>query len=161
MHLIFRAFILQEGNLYTEALAQLDVLYWIAVDDGGHAMHEYDECCRPKGATIGLRDWLAERFRLGLVREVEMDRRPFRYLAKEYGLPEEDVKWVAIAYSSDSQYILTEDIDLFDPKKKALSGAARLAFMKNGSGAVRKCVRKRHNIEVLCTSTFCEVCTQK
>lgn len=52
-------------------------------------------------------------------------------------------------------FIITEDIDFYDPKKKKIAcGIARIKCMKSPSSPVRRCLRKKEKILVMCVEEF-------
>jgi len=138
-------------DLETEFTAAVEIAFErgvVGIDNEGHALHEYDETFRPKGASIGLRDWIYEEIRKSKIVEFDMDQSETKVLKSKFGLPKKDIKWISIALGSSGDVILTEDIDLFDPKKKKEKGAAREKAMNWRNGELSKFLKKKHCIYV-------------
>ena len=71
------------------------------------------------------------------------------------GMPLKDAKIAGMAAASNCDYIITDDLDFYEPKKKTqLSGQARLDFMRLGSGSIAKCLRKKFGVNVICSDRF-------
>lgn len=51
-------------------------------------------------------------------------------------------------------FLITEDLDFFDPTKKGTSGVARVAIMKNQKSPLRHALKKAESINVLCLGDF-------
>ena len=67
------------------------------------------------------------------------------------GIPKPDHKWIRLAISADGKAIVTEDIDLFDPKKKKnCSADLKKEIKSTRSGPVCKFLRKSLSIDVIC-----------
>lgn len=156
----FRSLLSDNADDYRKAVDKAMQRGIIAIDDKGHAIHEYDEACRPKAASIGLKDWVYERIREKKVLEFAMDRSEEKNLKNNFGLPKKDCKWVSIALGASGNVIVTEDIDLFDPKKKNLSGEHREKVMEWNIGALSKHLKKKKGIFVVRCNQTCALCEE-
>lgn len=139
------------------AIAAARELGFIALDEDGHCMSEWIECA---GGThpLALKDWIADMLALEVIQLVPMTGETmFRELAG-IGIPKKDHKWVRLARSSASNFIVTDDIDLFDPKRKkncTLKMAQKIK--ESGSGPAAKHLRKKYGIKVVCPRKFPEL----
>lgn len=122
--------------------------HFIVLDEGGLCQQEWVDCA---GGTfpLALNDWIADmlivqKIRLGLLCEDSMHKE-----LSVLGVPKKDHKWVRLAKGTQSDIIVTDDIDLFDPTKKSSSSKIIAAIKSNSSGPVAKHLRKRHGITVL------------
>lgn len=130
-------------------------LGFIALDEQGHCQQEWLECA---GGTfpLALSDWIAEMMRMGLIRLIRYNCSSMHQELSSLGVPKKDHKWVRLARSSNSNDIVTDDIDLFDPaKKNSASSAAKQKIKLAGKGPVQKTLKKKYNINVSCPEKFC------
>lgn len=130
----------------------------VAVDDEGRAIYEYNDCCRPAAVGLNLGDWIADQIVIGAIVYVKMDHSLKKDLSL-LGLPAKDLKWPAIAKGAGADLIITEDIDLFDPKKKNASPKQRNRIFRCG-GPVSKFLRDRHRIRVSIAQHFLDACEE-
>lgn len=121
----------------------------IAIDDEKMAWQEYFDCCQPSSVGLSLIDWISDQIVSGVIFMVKMDKSTKKKLAT-FGLPSKDQKWVFIAVGSNSDAIITDDIDLFDPKAKSYKSEKKQKIKNSGSGVVAKYLKKHHKISVLC-----------
>jgi hypothetical protein len=137
---------------FTEMIARAIEKGCIAIDDQGHAQQEYNDCCKPSSVGLNLCDWIADQIVSRNVLMFKMDRSAEKKL-KELGVPRKDQKWPSIAKGADASAIVTEDIDLFDPKAKSYKASAKKEIRDNG-GPVSKFLYKKHGISVLTCNNF-------
>ncbi|WP_285675054.1 hypothetical protein [Paralimibaculum aggregatum] len=121
----------------------------VAIDDEGQARQEYLDCCKPSSVGLSLDDWVVLQLNNGAFRVFQMDKSARNELRK-LGLPNKDHKWVFIAKGSSADLIVSEDIDLFDPKSKKSTEKVKAKIKRNSSGPVAKYLKKKHGITVCC-----------
>ncbi|MCA0256083.1 MAG: hypothetical protein LCH47_05735 [Proteobacteria bacterium] len=140
------------SGVYSAMIGKVQEKGCLAVDDEGHAQQEYNDCCRPSAVGLNLCDWIADQIVERFIVLFPMDKSASVDL-KKLGVPKKDQKWPAIAKGAQADFILTEDIDLFDPKAKAFKSAAK-AKIKAGGGPVSKYLAKQHGINVSTAEDF-------
>ncbi|RUV97977.1 MAG: hypothetical protein EOQ55_00980 [Mesorhizobium sp.] len=126
----------------------------IAIDDEDMALQEYHDCCRPAAVGLNLRDWIADQLVNKVIVMFPMDRKAEREL-RELGVPKKDRKWPAIALGSSSDIIVTDDIDLFDPRAKKYKSKQKEKIKKSG-GCVSKLLVRKYGIAVFSAENFIE-----
>jgi hypothetical protein len=63
------------------------------------------------------------------------------------GFPKSDMRWAKLAAHACVQFLLTEDIDFYDPKRKGTRNCDKLK--DDRSGAVLKLIKKDAGCEVI------------
>lgn len=125
----------------------------IALDDGEICMKEWLSCA--EGAyPLALSDWINDMLVAQKIQLFEMSSDPKYNVLKNLGIPKKDHKWIKLAYGSNSEHIVTEDIDLFDPKKKNASQKVKKKIIINCKGPVARFLKKK-GIEVICCDKLC------
>ena len=74
-----------------------------------------------------------------------------RVIHNTYGLPSRgsrDIEYIKCAINTEIKYILTEDIDFFDPKKKESSAIDKYRTKNERQGAFCKFLNKNYKITV-------------
>lgn len=137
---------------YTDMIAKAQGKGCIAIDDEGRAQQEYNDCCKPSAVGLNLCDWIADQIVNKVIIMFKMDRSAEAELRK-LGVPNKDLKWPSIAKGSNADTILTEDIDLFDPKAKSFNAKSKTKIKEKG-GCVSNFLAKRHGISVTTTENF-------
>lgn len=129
----------------------------IALDADGHCEAEWLECAG--GAVpLALKDWIADMLASEKIQLFNFNcDNMFKELGA-LGVPKKDHKWVRLARSAPSDFIVTEDIDLFDPTKKCATNEKKQELKHAGSGPVAKHLRKTHKIVVTCCSHVPTIC---
>lgn len=144
--------IFDKAGTYTAMIEKVREKGCIAIDDEGHAQQEYNDCCNPSVVGLNLCDWIADQIVEKFFVMVAMDKSASRDLSG-LGLPKKDHKWPAIAKGAKANLILTEDIDLFDPKAKSRKSAEKTKIKDKG-GPLSKYLAKRHGIVVSTAQNF-------
>lgn len=126
----------------------------IAIDDKGLAQQEYFDCCRPAPVGLNLCDWISDQIIAQKIKMFAVNRSAEISLIG-FGVPRKDHKWVAIALGAGAFAVVTEDIDLFDPKEK-YANEARKAKIKAEGGCVSRHLRRKYKLLVLTGETFLE-----
>lgn len=139
----------------TEAVAQdainsITAATFIALDAEGHCEAEWLECAAGT-YPLALKDWIAD---MMATEKIQLFSYTCASMFRELsgiGVPKKDHKWVRLARSVSADYIVSEDIDLFDPaKKRTCTAAQRRAILESSSGPVAKYLKKTHSLNVIC-----------
>lgn len=120
----------------------------LAVDEGGKAEQEYKDTCRPSAAGLNLMDWFADQILKGKIKFYR-ESAHLKKQCQQCGLPNRDYKWVGIALSASAGLIVTQDIDLFEPKAKSWPSGTKDKIRAQGGGTVAKLLRN-NGINVRC-----------
>jgi len=99
--------------------------------------------------------WFAKLLAQGNVRFVALSRCQFIGTLCAEGFPRsKDVRYIQAAIASKSAgssvFLVTEDIDFFDPTKKASGMKTRHRIMKTGNTKITNYLRRKQDIEVVC-----------
>lgn len=165
---VFHAFFYEtfEGKTHAERTASAMPIFQSLgskvvafLDDGALIENEWRQVCL--GATEWFTAWLEQALLQGHVYEVEASTD--RDLLKRYcavGFPRgRDICYVKVAHGltqvcrRTSPWIVAEDVDFFDPTKKA--AGKKINILKASSGPVARLLRD-DGIRVACISTFSE-----
>lgn len=101
--------------------------------------------------------WFSKMLMDGDIQFVALAPCDFLCHMQQHGFPRsKDVRYLQTAMASkcdDSQvYLVSEDMDFFDPTKKASGLATRHRIMKDGATRITNYLRKKQNIQVACIS---------
>lgn len=130
------------------------------IDSGQQIEHEWRNVC--KGGEEWFDGWLAEAFATGGVTPLEINNK--RIVEQQYrkiGFPFKgrDIWYVRVsvslssACSTNNAYLVSEDIDFFDPALK--KDAHREKCIQNGTGPVAKQLKK-DGVMACCIKCFLE-----
>lgn len=120
---------------------------YIVLDEGGHCKQEWMDCAAGS-FPLALADWLADQLAAGRVRIVEMIKNPPFKALRQIGVPKKDHKWIQLAVTDNSKFIVTNDIDLIEPKAKNSSNQIKDRIRSQCRGSVQKFLDKRLGITV-------------
>jgi len=157
----YKEFIIDEGDLYV-------LINWI-LDNCGVVFtdliyHEWISTCN----NFVIKEWIADGLKLGKIRYTnpQLDRAIIKKLHINFGLPKKsrDIEYIRCANVTLTKYILTNDIDLFDPKLKNDTSKAKKNAKNNRSSKLCRFLLKELKIRVgtphHCVNdfnTFCEI----
>jgi hypothetical protein len=141
-------------GMFSRAIGRIVEENLIAVDVDGLALQEYHDCCRPSAVGMNLMDWISDQLVSGKIVTVQQDHSLKKTLS-QLGVPRKDLKWPAIALGASSDLILTEDIDLFDPKAKTFDAKKKEKIKRQG-GCVSTLLSRKHGIRVRTAACFLE-----
>jgi hypothetical protein len=125
----------------------------ITFDDADHIKTEWE--------SVVEREWFSRWFRQlfidGDVHLVTIVPCTFISHLQKFGFPRgKDIRYLQVSMAStsaeDPVYLVTEDMDFFDPPHKASGLATRDRIKKNGSTSITNFLRKKQDIHVLCIS---------
>jgi predicted nucleic acid-binding protein len=96
--------------------------------------------------------WFTDNVRDGYIQYVKpyINRQILKKIHNDFGLPKEgrDKELIKAANVTTYKYILTKDIDLFDPKKKQASIKEKERIKKERKGRLRQFLRRKLDITV-------------
>ena len=138
----------------SEAITEIFSQGAIALDPAGHCLNEWEECAAGE-YPFALSDWVTDNIALGNIQYFEFcEHNLFRALIA-LGIPKKDHKWVRLAIGSDGKKIVTEDIDLIEPKSKKANAKTISDIKLSGKGTASKTLKKQFGVNVMCC---CHVC---
>jgi hypothetical protein len=134
----------------TVALNHILATTYIALDDGMQCQQEWLECM-PGPYGEEFKSWLDQLIVLQKIRYLPV-RAPAQLgrACAQGGLPRKDHKWVKLCSHDCVHFLVTEDIDFFDPTKKAAASATKTRLKHNLCGPMRKMIRRATGAEVIC-----------
>ncbi len=125
----------------------------VILDDGGHIRQQYFECMRgQEGLLAILIETLTTEGKLRLV--VPAPAREIRVTMNTLGVPTTEWMYFRCAVVALPSYIVSNDIDFFNPKLKLANAKAHVACKQNPNAPVCKAMRKTHGVQVLWMEAF-------
>ena len=116
------------------------------VDVGGKIKHQWFDLCR----SVFLQEWYVANLYHGVIREVspKNDARHRKKLVNDLGFPAKgfDLDYIFVANAGTTRYILTEDMDFFDPSLKLADDKAKMRAKHERKGAVCRYLSKEMDI---------------
>lgn len=134
----------------TVALNHILANSYMALDDGLLCQQEWSECM-PGPFGEEFKSWMDQLIVLQKIRYLPVQA-PVQ-LGKScgaLGLPKKDHKWVKLCSHQCVHFLVTEDIDFFDPKLKKAPAEIKNKAKAKLSGAMRKMIRDATGAEVIC-----------
>lgn len=140
------------GNTYQNAMQRILNDGNIVLDKGEKCYAEWKNTAEHKNGELSLADWLSDLEQRGKVDYCDYKRiSDLEAALKKLGVPREDRKWVHLLFCSDSENLVSDDIDLYDPSLKGQSAAC--SAKQNSRGPVAKMIRKNKK-RVCCLDCF-------
>ena len=134
----------------TEALNLILAATYLALDSGMHCQQEWFECMPgPYGEEV--KSWLDQLIVHQKIRYLDIDACP--HLMKtcgHAGLPNKDKKWIKLCAHDCVKFLVTEDIDFFDPSLKSAKSTEKTKLKQKLGGKMRQLIRKETGVEVIC-----------
>ncbi|MEX2633662.1 MAG: hypothetical protein WD267_06485 [Balneolales bacterium] len=139
-----------------DRLGKEDISY---LDDGGHILQEWRALADPEWFETWYADSLRDGALVLVPTENCQDLKKLIY--SKYGFPKSKDFWyikVAKRLCNDygKSYLITEDLDFFDPKKKGCNNRIRLKLLKNSSGNLAKHLKKKESIYIFSVIGYLE-----
>ena len=140
---------LQETDSASRFLVEkLVAVHGIVVDEGGKIQCQWFQTCNQPF----VQEWFFERVRDGSIRLVRPTVEPKhrKKLVNDLGFPPTgfELTYIWVANATSVRYILTEDIDFFDPTLKKAEQAAKKYAKEKRRGQVCKYLRDKMDITV-------------
>lgn len=135
----------EEGKLARDVLNHT----YLALDIDDHCLNEACECVNGPFSEE-LRTWATQLENDGKLRRlaVEKDAHFIKKISQE-GLPKKDHKWASLGKHECVNYILTEDIDFYQPSDKSCKSEVKERRKNNRNGEMLKLLRKEASVEVV------------
>lgn len=146
----YKELIVDEGELYNLINCIFND-FGIAVSD--LILHEWNSTCK----NDILSSWITDGIKLGKIKYVDpsLDRNIIKKLHINYGLPKKnngktsrDIEYIKCANVTSIKYILTYDIDFFDPRLKTAHERTKKNAKENRTGRLCRFLEKELNIIV-------------
>ena len=134
----------------TAALHHILETSYIALDSGQLCAQEWLDCMPgPFGEEV--RGWIDTLIVKQKIRLLDLPSCPVLIKkVSQDGLPKKDQKWVKLCMHNCVKFLVTEDIDFFDPKLKKATTASKQDTKNKLSGDMRKLIRRETGAEVIC-----------
>lgn len=125
------------------------------LDESNIIEYEYEQCVEKEW----LKEWLSEQLQADKFQTIKPAQcRELCKLLHNNGLTHtRDFIYIKVAVNIESQnenYIITEDLDFFDPSRKNCSSKERRRILTKGSGPIKKILKKRAGVIVSCVRNF-------
>lgn len=118
-----------------------------AIDVGGKMQNQWLETC---GATY-FGEWFFQNLREGVIKPVaaKLHESHKKKLAIECGMPQKrEIFYVAVAVVTQKRYIVTRDMDFWEPKDKESDSGTREKIQLSRKGCVCRYLRKTLGVTV-------------
>jgi hypothetical protein len=139
MNLFNQSLIKKEATGARTLVERIESTHGFVIDEGGQIEHQWLETCDK--AYFGT--WLVEGLKGGRIRKVVavLEKQHRKKLRIDCGMPTKraELTYVAVANSVDNlKYIVTEDIDFWEPSAKKADETRKQAIKTARSGCVSK-----------------------
>lgn len=147
---------LMRGNdgLGVRAYSKAESIGKIVFDNDGHIRQQYIDARKGFGEQI-FNIFFEEAVLKGKIEMVpsggNATLRNHLILA---GLPRKELHYFQAAHSANAAYIVSEDIDFFEPKLKAASERSKARAKANRTGCICKLARKLIGAEIFCLDDY-------
>jgi hypothetical protein len=124
MHAFTKSLINKDGSTDKQLVEKLEKSHGFVIDSGGKMQHQWLETC----GRVVFGEWLVKGLREGIVRQVQEDlpNNHKKKLQQGCGMPvKREIMYVAVANATKARYIVTNDIDFWDPKSKKQGNEAQ------------------------------------
>jgi len=143
-----QALIRDEATAARSLIDSIRVTHGFAIDKKGQIEQQWRNTC----GNQYFGEWLVQALKDGAVRMVDTtpDAARRKKLHTEYGFPRAgyEFTYVAVAVSAPPHYIVTDDIDFWEPKYKTAPAATKTATKQGRKGAVYKYLTKKMGVRV-------------
>jgi hypothetical protein len=138
----------KEQSLSGLLVEKVTIDHGLVIDYGGKIQHEWFSQC----PDALFREWFAQNLKLGRIRIVKplIPEEHRRALFIKLGFPRRgfDIVYVGVANVTQKKYIISEDLDFFDPKHKRSDHETRERIKRERDCAVCAYLKKKMNITV-------------
>jgi hypothetical protein len=147
---------LGEGSRCLDSIMQDD---HILIDDRGKIQKEWCDCsCGAKDEYF--REWISQRMIEDKIRAAPARRNgALRSALNKFGMPNDDRVYCYLAESNNAYGIVSNDIDLYNPKAKLWDIEKRTKLMLNGKACVVVYMRRTHKVEIFPLEQIDEHCS--
>lgn len=142
-----------QGGRATNAFSKAELLGQIVLDDEGHIKHQY--CAARRGFGEKLFDLVFEAYALrGKVLIAPRNRDPALTRAlRTVGVPNGEHAYFHAANTVGAEYLVSEDIDFFDPTLKRANAQAKARAKQRRNGCACRLARNM-GCEVYCIDGY-------
>jgi hypothetical protein len=119
----------------------------LVIDVDGKIQQEWFATC----GNVFFKQWFVEQMKLGLIRHVKpkIELHHRKHLTIKHGMPKGyDLVYVGVSNVTVTRYIVTEDIDFFDPCLKKANQATKNTAKEKRDGPICKYLRTAMKIRV-------------
>lgn len=135
-------------DIYSAAFAHIFSKVHIALDNEKLILSEWLGCCtesREYASEMLDRLLLEDKIRLyPFVRNPHV-----RKALIEEGIPKNDARLVEFSVEIKNEVVVSEDIDLYDPKRKGCTATQRSKLLSERRGSACAMIRKKFRIEII------------
>lgn len=129
----------------------------ILMDDGGIARQQYISMKRPYAEEL-YNVWAEAGTTKGWLKLIDLSGKDAMHKPlKALGLPKSEHIFFRIAVHGAANYIISLDIDFFDPTKKKADSKSKQKAMASGLGPVCKAMKKSYGISICCPAKYLEL----
>jgi len=122
--------------------------YVITIDNRGFVETECIQSYNPVDVT---RVWISQKEKVGKIRRIKpypLEKTDIKPLLNKYGFPRNDILYINLANSIPRRYIISEDMDFYDPKSKNVCQKTKTKIINNRAGKLCKYLKKEFKIIV-------------
>ena len=117
MHAFTKSLINKTDTHDKQLIEKLEKSHGFVIDTAGKMQHQWLETC----GHMVFGEWLVQGLKGGIIRPVQADlpNNHKKKLQQDCGMPvKREIMYVAVANATALRYIVTNDIDFWDPKSK-------------------------------------------
>jgi hypothetical protein len=129
---------------------RIDEKYRFAIDHGRKIETQWFQTCGARRGGV-FYEWFYARVNKSIEYvEVMLDKKHKDHLFKQCGFPRKgsDIAFIETAHSTRRKYLVSIDIDFWDPKEKLSEAKRRQEVMKTRQGVVCKYLRNELTVQV-------------
>lgn len=124
------------------------------LDAEGIIQQQYIDAQKPYAQQL-FESWLERVVLMGALRLVELVGRDNLYKElSSLGLPKKEHVYFKVAVHGRGTFLVSRDIDFFDPSLKKEGGRKRAAALAKANGPICKHMKKVHGVTVCCPDAF-------
>jgi hypothetical protein len=132
----------------TDLIERITAGLGFAVDEGRKIEHEWLTTCQGPF----LKEWFIAQLSLGRIRTVipAVDAQHKKKIVLEFGFPRRgyDLVYIGVANVTTTKYVVTGDMDFYDPTLKAADDKAKVKAREDRCGPVCKYLKTQMGIRV-------------
>ena len=144
----------KESGRATLAFEKAEADGKIVLDDEGYIKHQY--CAARRGFGEKLFDIMFEAYSLRgrILISPKSKNQALGKALRDLGVPRSEHPYFHAANNVEAQFIVSEDIDFFDPSQKQGTAKAKAKAKTQRKGCVCKFARKSLGCEVICLEGY-------
>lgn len=109
------------------------------------------ECIQSYNPTDFTKVWISEKEKAGKIKRIKpypLKKTDIKPLLNKYGFPRNDILYINLANSIPKRYIISEDMDFYDPKSKNVCQKTKTKIINDRAGKLCKYLKKEFKIIV-------------